>query len=89
MENIKFDPNEEYEFTITPIHELYYSEETDFGVYKFSTTDEQPFTQAIRDFEGNVKYSGDMAGITGKLEYGANYKVLARVESARKCNTRH
>lgn len=86
MENIKFDPNEEYEFTITPIHELYYSEETDFGVYKFSTIDEQPFTQAIRDFEGNVKYSGDMAGITGKLEYGANYKVLARVEMNKKYN---
>lgn len=70
-----------YEFKITPMTELFYSEESLYGVYKFSSKDKIPYLDKIP--------FGDDAGIgtiTGKMQrltIGLNYECTA-IESYNK-----
>lgn len=70
---------ETYEFLMTPSNERYYSNETYYGVYEFSTKDKIPHTEKYDFLEDKVNI-GMLAGITGKLEYGVDYKVSAQLE---------
>lgn len=75
-----------YEFTLSPSNERYYSDDTYYGVYEFSTKDKIPHTRDCLLFEdgGNEVSIGVIAGNTGKLEYGVEYKVKAEIEFNKK-----
>jgi exodeoxyribonuclease V alpha subunit len=73
-----------------PIVELYYNEESIYGVYKFFT--KQSFLPMIKqtesyDFESNevkMKFEGMIAGRTQRLTLGTEYDVKAKVEYSKK-----
>jgi exodeoxyribonuclease V alpha subunit len=73
-----------------PIVELYYNEESVYGVYKFFT--KQSFLPMIKqtesyDFESNeikIKFEGMIAGRTQRLTLGTEYDVKAKVEYSKK-----
>lgn len=71
-----------YEFVISPSMERFYSEDSEYGVYEFSTKDKIPHTRECILFEdGNMETNiGVMAGNTGKLEYGVDYNIRAEIE---------
>ena len=69
-----------YEFYISPSYERYYSNETYYGVYEFATDSKIPHVNECAFGESNNKYLGMLAGNTGKLEYGVDYKVTAELE---------
>lgn len=69
-----------YEFTITPTHERFYSEESNYGVYTFNTETRMP--QLERSY-GNV-YSGVLVGRSQRLTPGLQYMVTADLEYSKK-----
>lgn len=79
-----------YEFKMIPIVELYYNEESVYGVYKFNT--EQSFLPMIKqtesyDFESNqmkIKFEGMLAGRTQRLTLGTEYDIKAKIEYSKK-----
>lgn len=79
MVYIEFE-NNIVEFILIPSQEIFYAENSGFGVYKFSTDSKIDYTEKIIDpFDSNANPSwvGTIAGMTGKLEYGTKYKVKA------------
>lgn len=75
-----------YEFTLSPSNERYYSDDTYYGVYEFSTINKIPHTRECMLFEdgNNETNIGVIAGNTGKLEYGVEYKIKAEIEFNKK-----
>ena len=79
-----------YEFKIIPIVELYYNEDSVYGVYKFNT--QQSFLPMIKqtesyDFESDqikMKFEGMIAGRTQKLTLGTEYDIKAKIEYSKK-----
>lgn len=65
----------EYKFTISPMTEMYYSEDSMFGVYKFNTHDDIPNVERLA-FDGDLGIST----ITGKMQrltVGMKYECTA------------
>jgi hypothetical protein len=75
---------------MTPIVELYYNENSVYGVYKFYT--QQSSLLATKqtesyDFETNetkIKFEGMLAGRTQKLTLGTEYEIKAKLEFSKK-----
>lgn len=77
MENI-------IKFTATPIYEKYYSDETNWGCYNFTTTEEIPECKFSKDISGNNILIGTLAGKMQKLHIGSEYEVSAKLEYSHK-----
>ncbi len=79
-----------YEFKITPIAELYYNEESVYGVYKFFTKDS--YLPQIKQTESydfltdqvEMKFEGMLVGRTQRLNIGTEYNVKAKLELSKK-----
>ena len=79
------DENEILQFKITILSERYYSHDTSWGVYQFSTDDEIPHSQTdaipLTPFDTNGKQVqiGTLAGKMQELTAGGEYMVKATV----------
>lgn len=75
---------ETYEFTIIPQTERYYNDDSSYGVYTFTTTDNIPeYYECVRDPFGDMKEVVKGGTLTGKMQQlilGMEYKVKATVE---------
>ena len=72
--------SEEYTFELTPSYEMFYSDSSSFGVYKFDTKTELPYlTGNIDLFDHTTTYSGVLSGRMQRLYIGDSYKVTAKV----------
>lgn len=80
--------NKEYTFELTPERQLYYSEDSSFGVYRFYTNEaELPNITPEQDvFTNKVKYTGVLSGRMQKLYIGDTYKVTAKCTYSKKYN---
>lgn len=73
--------NEEYQFQITPKYELYYNEDSSFGVYKFETLAAQPYLiERTNIMDKSVYYEGTLSGRMQRLYVGDSYNVTAKLE---------
>lgn len=71
--------SEEYTFELTPDYEMFYSDSSSFGVYKFNTKSELPHLTGNPDlFDHTVTYSGVLSGRMQKLYLGDTYNVVAK-----------
>lgn len=71
--------SEEYIFQIIPTFEMFYSSDSSFGVYRFTTTTELPHLERIEDiFTQKVTYNGVLSGRMQKLYLGDTYNVVAK-----------
>ena len=77
---------EEYiEFNLTPIHEVRYFEESNWGCYEFSTLDDIPeYEKNENPFIGEELKISKLVGKMQKLYIGADYKVSAKLEYNKK-----
>ena len=72
--------NEEYTFELIPEYEMYYSNSTSFGVYKFTTKTELPHLSSVEDvFNDCMIFNGVLSGRMQKLYLGDTYKVTAKL----------
>lgn len=71
-------------FKATPIYEKYYSEDTNWGCYNFSTNEEIPEFQKNEDIFGNNVMIGVIAGKMQKLHIGTEYEISAKLEYNKK-----
>lgn len=72
--------SEEYTFELIPEYEMFYSDSSSFGVYKFTTKSELPYLNGNTDvFDHTTTYSGVLSGRMQKLYLGDTYKVTAKV----------
>ncbi len=73
-----------YEFTIIPQLERYYNDDSSYGVYTFTTTDDIPeYYDCVLDPFGDVKEMAKGSTLTGKMQQlilGMEYKVKATLE---------
>lgn len=73
--------NEVFEFTATITGERYYNEESNWGVYVFSTEDDIPhLKKAIDQLNDEYLLVSTLCGKVQKLYLGSEYKVKAQVE---------
>ena len=77
--------NQIYEFKATPVYERYYNDETNWGVYNFTTTDDIPEYNEYKDpfQEDNVDNIIKQSVLCGKLQQiflGSEYVVRAKLE---------
>lgn len=71
--------SEEYTFELTPDYEMFYSDSSSFGVYKFNTKSELPHLTGNPDlFNRTITYSGVLSGRMQKLYLGDTYNVVAK-----------
>lgn len=83
--------DELYEFTATPDFEMFYSEDSSFGVYKFTTTTELPELKIIENivsFSSDAPkiYSGILSGRMQRLYLGDEYVISAKLKFNKKYN---
>ena len=72
--------SEEYTFQIIPTFEMFYSSDSSFGVYRFTTTTELPNLERIEDiFTQKVTYNGVLSGRMQKLYLSDTYNVTAKL----------
>ena len=74
--------NEELKFSIVPQHERYYSEDSNYGVYVFTTSDDipeyKPYSFDSFSCESNVELkSSILSGKMQRLYLGTEYEVTA------------
>lgn len=81
------EDNQIYNFTMIPVDERFYNEDSSWGVFNFSTTDKIPETkQYVDPFNDNADPQM-MSTITGKMQrlyIGSSYKVSATLEYNKK-----
>lgn len=71
--------SEEYTFELTPDYEMFYSDSSSFGVYKFNTKSELPHLTGNPDlFDRTITYFGVLSGRMQKLYLGDTYNVVAK-----------
>lgn len=71
------------EFSIIPVHERYYSDESSWGIFNFTTKDDIPHYNDYFDPLSDRKVSQKMSSIVGKMQklyLGSEYKVRATCE---------
>lgn len=77
-----------YEFTIIPQSERYYNDDSSYGVYTFTTTDDIPeYYDCVLDPFSDVKETVKGSTLTGKMQQlilGMEYKVKATLEYSAK-----
>lgn len=87
-----FTIQEFYEFDIIPTLEVFYSEDTNWGVYKFMTdngeipyiekkslvNNNSPWNEDIENFS-ELKYFGELCGKTQRLYIGNKYTVKVKI----------
>lgn len=79
--------SEEYTFELTPDYEMFYSDSSSFGVYKFNTKSELPHLTGNPDlFDRTITYSGVLSGRMQKLYLGDTYNVVAKPVYNKKYN---
>lgn len=71
----------EYKFTITPMTEMYYNEDSSYGVYKFNTLDKIPNAETFR-FDDEL-FLSTLTGKMQRLTLGLKYNCKA-IESYNK-----
>lgn len=74
----------EFKFKAIPVFEKYYSEETNWGCYNFTTQDPLPHLRAGVDMQDNVINIGILAGKMQKLHLGTEYEITAVIEYSQK-----
>ncbi len=67
---------ETYNFSMCPVSERYYDENSCWGVYEFKTTNDIPYLKT----NGNGEKRGVLAGNTQRLAIGTDYNAQARPE---------
>jgi exodeoxyribonuclease V alpha subunit len=76
--------NQIYEFKIIPIFERYYNDETNWGVYNFTTTDDIPQCKDYNDpFQESYVENTKQGVLCGKMQQiflGSEYIVNAKLE---------
>lgn len=86
------DSTKEYEFEIVPLYQIYYNEESLFGIYTFCTGDDIPETQPYNnnDFDDlsdkKMNKCGKLVGNMQELYLGTKYKVKANMTYSKKYN---
>lgn len=80
-----------YEFTAIPDFEMYYNDQSSFGVYKFTTETELPelkSTENIISFDSDSPktYSGILSGRMQRLYPGDEYIISAKLKFSKKYN---
>jgi exodeoxyribonuclease V alpha subunit len=79
-----------YKFLIVPQYERYYNEDTNWGVYTFTTKDELPEYNEFKDkfaeqeFNNIFLKQSSLAGKMQKLYIGSEYNVEAKLEYNKK-----
>jgi exodeoxyribonuclease V alpha subunit len=79
-----------YEFKMTPTVELYYNEDSLYGVYKFwSDNVDIPYLKKMESYNfisdrNEIKFEGMLAGRTQKLTAGTEYTIKAKLEFSKK-----
>lgn len=71
-----------HEFKLRPITEMFYSEDSLYGIYKFSTKDDIPFLEKLPFGEDDIGFS-TMVGKLQRLTIGLDYECRA-IESFNK-----
>lgn len=77
------DEIEVLEFTIVPTYEKYYSDDTSWGIFNFTTEDNIPHSVIYNDPFTTNKLPQKMSSVVGKMQklyLGAEYKVQAICE---------
>ena len=86
------DSTKEYEFEIVPLYQIYYNEESLFGIYTFCTGDDIPETQPYNnnDFDDlsdkKMNKCSKLVGNMQELYLGTKYKVKANMTYSKKYN---
>jgi exodeoxyribonuclease V alpha subunit len=81
------ETNQIYKFKIIPIDERFYNEDSSWGVFNFTTTDDIPELKMYKDpFELNAppQMMSTIAGKMQRLYLGAEYNVTATLEHNKK-----
>lgn len=71
------------EFTVVPVHERYYNEDSSWGIFNFTTKDDIPHYSDYFDPLSDRKTSQKMSALVGKMQklyLGSEYKVRATCE---------
>lgn len=86
------DKDKLYEFTATPDFEMYYSDQSSFGVYKFTTATELPELKSSENIisfgsDSPKTYSGILSGRMQRLYLGDEYVISAKLKFNKKYNS--
>lgn len=86
------DSTKEYEFEIVPLYQIYYNEESLFGIYTFCTAEDLPECKPYNnnDFDDlsdkKMNKCGKLVGNMQELYLGTKYKVKANMTYSKKYN---
>jgi hypothetical protein len=75
----KPDLDKVYEFLATITYSIYYNQQTNFGVYEFTTDEKLPYTNSYL-YKDKYKYLGCLNGNMQELYCETDYKVRAKLK---------
>lgn len=75
-----------FKFNLTPMTELYYSEDSLYGVYRFNTEEELPNTATSRNIDNKLLHVSNLVGKMQRLSIGAEYECEAKMSFNNKYN---
>ena len=68
----------QYEFKIVPQKEIFYSEDSSFGIYSFNTIDNVPYCKKVDSvFEDEKIKTSKLIGNMQQLSIGSEYNIIA------------
>lgn len=83
MTQTKKTSDEVYKFKIKPTYEMYYSEETNYGVYCFTSRDNVPKLTKDHTFQEGI-FTGKLAGNMQRLSMDMEYEVEGTLDYSKK-----
>jgi len=75
----KPDLDKVYEFVATITYSIYYNQQTNYGIYEFTTDDKLPYTNNYL-YKDKIKYLGCLSGNMQELYCETDYKVNAKLK---------
>lgn len=75
----KPDLDKVYEFVATITYSIYYNQQTNYGVYEFTTDEKLPYTNSYM-YKDKVKYLGCLNGNMQELYCETDYKISAKLK---------
>ncbi|MDD4188428.1 MAG: ATP-dependent RecD-like DNA helicase, partial [Bacilli bacterium] len=81
----KPDLDKVYEFVATITYSIYYNQQTNYGVYEFTTNEKLPYTNSYM-YKDKTKYLGCLSGNMQELYCEADYKINAKLKYNKKYN---
>lgn len=75
-----------FKFNLTPMTELYYSEDSLYGVYRFNTEEKLPNTATSKNINNKLLHVSNLVGKMQRLSIGAEYECEAKMVFNNKYN---